>query len=167
MFQDTINAIRHDPSYRSYEGTLVGSPQAEIAATDLLELLLEGSIWGRQVDFIGALINASDTRVRAFDSGASTQLFTSGEPPDGTHRRWNPLDLLLFPLQHHNGTVIIWRLVLADIDRAVITYLTGAEDQGDWEITPHLEHWVAEVAAAEGDTRLWRSQRRAAPEARS
>ena len=96
MKQTTTLFCLHDPSYRTCRVAFVGAPQAEIDITELLELLTEGSIWGHQVDFVGALINASNTRVRAFDTSASTKLFTSGEAPDRMHRDWTSLDLLLF-----------------------------------------------------------------------
>ena len=44
MFQDTIDAVCHDPSYRTSSGAFVGAPQAEIDITEILEILTEVSV---------------------------------------------------------------------------------------------------------------------------
>ena len=130
-----------------------------------MELLTEGNIWGLQVDFIGALINASNTEVRTFDSEAATQVYTNGVALSRMTRNWSSLDFLLFPLvtNNLNEDSLTWRMAVADISNVSVTYLAIDENQGDWVIAPHLEQWVAGVAASEGDSRQWSSRRRAAP----
>ena len=68
FFLDILEAIRHHPSFMQDNTVFLGVPWAELVPQDLIELLWEGHIWGPQLDFVGALINASSTRVWTFDS---------------------------------------------------------------------------------------------------
>ena len=68
----------------------------------MMELLMEGRMWGPQVNFIGALINANNPMVWVFDTEAATQVYTNGEPPTRTIRNWSSLGILLFPLAVQN-----------------------------------------------------------------
>ena len=68
-----MEAVRDVPSYQKDTRVFVSAPQVDLVIADIMELLVEGHIWGHQVDFIGALISANNSRVWAFDREAATQ----------------------------------------------------------------------------------------------
>ena len=66
---------------------------------------------------------------------------------------WADLVLFLFPIISHNWAnedLLIWRLAVAGLRRASITFLALDEDRGEWNIPPRLVHWMAATA---GDMR--------------